>query len=62
MTDLYEANCKVIQIARVLHSKFDQTLSTRKIRNMIQKLVADCPQDDAAKLQNFLEKIEEEGL
>jgi len=61
VTDLYEANCKVIQIARVLHSKFDKTLSTWKIRNMIQKLVPDCPQDDAAKLQNFLEKIEEEG-
>lgn len=35
--NLYEANCKVTRICRVLKSKFDKNVSSRKLRNLIRK-------------------------
>lgn len=58
--DLHEANCKVSEIARILHSKFDKSLSSKKIRNILQKLAPNTSEDHL-QLQTFLEGIEETG-
>lgn len=60
VADLRDANCKVSQICRVLHSKFDKKLSTQKVRNILQKLNSG-NDDNTLQLQNFLEEVEEEG-
>jgi len=59
LTDVRDANCKVSQISRVFQ-KFDKTLSSQKIRNILQKI---CPStsSSASRLQTFLEGLEEEG-
>ena len=48
------------QIGRVFQNKFDKSLSSKKIRNLIQKL-AHTSIEDTVRLQTFLEGIEEDG-
>ncbi|GBN27314.1 hypothetical protein AVEN_190515-1 [Araneus ventricosus] len=60
LTDLHEANCKVSQICRVFHSKFDGRLSSQKIRNVLKKLVPQTS-NDTSQLQTFLKCVEETG-
>ena len=60
VNDLHEANCKVSQICRVLHTKFDKNLSSQKVRNLIRKLNP-ASGDDTSRLQNFLVQMEEDG-
>ena len=61
LTDLQEANCKVSEISRAFRRKFDQNLSSRKIRNLIQKLAPSSTEDSSSQLQTFLEELDERG-
>ena len=58
IADLYETNCKVGEILRVVKREFDKNLSMQKICNLIHKITP-AEDEDALILQNFLERIKE---
>ena len=54
--NLHEANCKVSQIARVLRVKFDKK-STKKVRNLIQKLAPTSLDGDTKNFKFFWNEL-----
>ena len=61
IADLYEGNCKVSEIARVVRQKFDKNLFSQKIRNLIKKITT-AEDDDSELLQTFLSKLKRIGV
>ena len=59
--DLKTANAKPSQIARVLKEKNKTILSTKQVRNIIQRLIPQQDKSKQEKLADFLENVDKNG-